>query len=123
MSGKNQLTKLAAFVLCMPVTATAHSNVTDPWDRPAEAQNQREGLLEVARTADTGNGSVGKRQDREDGIANVEPLARIDNRIDNRIENRIRNRVGRHFDLTATATSPFERANDEVREPEQRGTR
>ncbi len=69
---------------------------------------------DTGRTAQTGVGEVGQRQDVQDAAANIEPLGRVGNRVQNRIENRIRNRIDRTYDPTANATSPFERAEDRI---------
>ena len=79
-----------------------------------QANNQNEGLVEAARTADTGIGEVGRRQTARDGPVMREPLDRIDSRINNRVQNRIRNRIDRYYDPTANAMSPFERAERET---------
>lgn len=60
-------------------------------------------------------GVVGQRQERGQGTANIQPMARIANRIQNRVQNRIQNRIDRSYDPQANAASPFAVAEDQVR--------
>src|SRR3546814_19446826 len=48
------------------------------------------------RVAESAVGKAGQRQAREQTQANIEPMARLDNRINNRVQNRIRNRNERY---------------------------
>lgn len=64
---------------------------------------------------DAGAGTVGQRQTRESSKANIDPIARINNRVSNRVQSRIRSRIDRYYDPSVNAASPFEMAGDQVR--------
>lgn len=70
---------------------------------------------------DAGAGTVGQRQTRESSKANIDPIARINNRVSNRVQSRIRSRIDRYYDPTANAASPFEMAGDQVRKTPRGG--
>lgn len=88
-----------------------------------QAATQNEGLQQSARTADTGIGEVGQRQNVRDGAALQEPLDRIASRINNRVQNRLRNRIDRNYDPTANATSPYLNADSQTRASRVTGPR
>lgn len=67
------------------------------------------------RVASSAAGQAGQRQTREQPIAGIEPLARIDNRIQNRVQSRQRTRIDRFYDPQANARSPFETAAERAR--------
>ncbi len=104
----------AAQLLVLNALATAQTLPIDPSDRPTPVRDQGEGMRDVARTADVGVGEVGQRQTKENAAVNIYPTGRIENRIENRVQNRIRNRIDRTYDPTANATSPFERAENNI---------
>lgn len=68
-------------------------------------------------------GQVGQRQTRDQTVAGIEPLARINNRIQNRVQSRQRNRIDRFYDPRANAISPFEVAGDQARNAANTGRR
>lgn len=83
---------------------------------PDQATTQNDGVRDIGRTADTGIGVVGQRQTAAAAVPSVEPMGRINSRIPNRVQNRLRNRIDRNYDPTINATSPFEAADERVRE-------
>ena len=78
-------------------------------------KSQAVGWRQTTRTADTGSGEIGQRQTRDDTTSIVAPLGRITSRIESRVQNRLRNRLDRSYDPTASASTPFERAEARVR--------
>lgn len=70
---------------------------------------------------DAGAGTVGQRQTRESSKANIDPIARINNRVSNRVQSRIRSRIDRYYDPSTNAASPFEVAGDQVRKTPRGG--
>ena len=77
---------------------------------PVAAQEAKD-----ARVADSAVGEAGQRQNKEHGVAGIQPMARIDNRISNRVQSRLRNRLDRYYDPQANAVSPFVVAGDQAR--------
>ena len=94
-------------LLSGPANAQAQS-------RPAGAQAPLVVDPQVARTADTGAGSIGQRQTRAKPRIPIEPMARINSRIASRVQNRIRNRIDRSYAAQADTTSSFETAADVI---------
>lgn len=117
-SGLTGITWLVALLLGTPVMAQTFP--IEPNTGTANAETGGQDLSDVGRTAQTGEGEVGQRQEPRNMAPNIRPLGRIDNRIENRIQNRLRNRIDRNYDATANATAPFERAEDETRKVERR---
>ena len=60
-------------------------------------------------------GRIGERLTRDDISANIEPMARIDNRIQNRVQSRLRTRIDRNYNPDAVFLSPYETAADRAR--------
>lgn len=79
------------------------------------AERQRERAPSQGKTAETSVGTVGQRQTRSAPVANIKPTKRINNRVANRVQNRVPNRIDPGYDPAASATSPFARAEDQVR--------
>lgn len=104
------------------VSTGAQELPIDPSNSPGVA-TQTEGLRDLGRTADTGTGAVGQRQTATIGVPSAKPMGRINSRIPNRVQNRLRNRIDRSYDPTANTTSPFEAADDRVRESGRAGAR
>ncbi|OYZ78992.1 MAG: hypothetical protein B7Y12_09155 [Rhizobiales bacterium 24-66-13] len=77
----------------------------------ASAQAQEE--TRSGQVAESAVGQVGQRQTASNSQANIEPMARLNNRIPNRVQNRIRNRIDRFYDPTANTASPFEVAAEQ----------
>ena len=77
---------------------------------PAVAQQ-----VEGGRVAGSAVGEAGQRQTRDQAVANIDPLDRIDSRIPNRVQSRIRNRIDRYYDPRANTTSPFVVAGEQAR--------
>jgi hypothetical protein len=67
----------------------------------------------VGSVATSSVGAAGQRREQNQGIANIKPTARVENRIANRVQSRIRNRIDRNYDPQANATSPFKVAADQ----------
>lgn len=63
---------------------------------------------------ETGTGTVGQRQTRDEVAPNIEPLGRITSRVSNRVQNRLRNRIDRQYDSQANANSPFAIAEEQA---------
>lgn len=83
---------------------------------PAAARGRPQAVGQSGgQVAESSVGKAGQRQTREQSPANIAPMGRIDNRIGNRVQNRLRNRIGRSYDPSANATSPFATAADQVR--------
>lgn len=80
---------------------------------PTVAQEQ--GQPGPDQLAESAVGKIGQRQAREQKQANIEPMARINNRVLNRVQNRIRNRIDRYYNPRANVTSPFEVAVEQTR--------
>lgn len=102
---------------------SAQSQVAAPSSLQTAAQGDADGMREISRTADAGVGEVGQRQTRDDYAPRIEPTGRLSTRVENRIQNRLRNRIDQNYDATANATSPFERANQRVRNVDRLGPR
>ncbi len=60
-------------------------------------------------------GETGRRQTKEEGVAGIKPMTRIESRIMNRVQSRIRNRIDRYYDPQANAISPFAVAGENAR--------
>jgi hypothetical protein len=69
----------------------------------------------VARTAETGQGEIGRRQTQDEAAPNVQPLVRISNRIDSRINLRIQNRLDRFNSSEADVKTRVEAAVNTAR--------
>lgn len=69
------------------------------------------GALKAGRTAETGAGEVGQRQETDQVAPNIESMGRINNRIQNRVENRLDSRIDRDRDSTSGTISSFEGAS------------
>lgn len=105
----------AALALCgMATGANAQQFPIEP-SMSSDAANQNEGMRDAGRTAQTGIGEVGQRQEPAESAPNLRPLDRLESRVQNRVQNRIRNRIDRNYDPKANATSPFETAEDRAR--------
>lgn len=85
----------------------------------ADAGQEQPTRPSPGRLAESEVGEVGRRQTRDQEIANIKPAARINNRIANRVQSRIRNRIDRNYDPQANATSPFSVADAESRDTRQ----
>lgn len=84
--------------------------------RPPDDTGPRQKAGSVATSS---VGTVGQRQEESQGVANIEPVARLDTRIANRVQSRIRNRIDRYYDPEANATSPFKVAADQAADTNQ----
>lgn len=61
------------------------------------------------------SGNVGHRQSRDEAVANLQAMERIDTRINSRVQSRVRNRLDRYYDPKANAESPFKIAGEQAR--------
>jgi hypothetical protein len=90
---------------------------------PTEQQRQRHEDADASQAPGQGNnaqsavGVVGKRQDRNQPVAGIMPMARVNSRIANRVQSRIRNRIDRNYSPGANTASPFEVATDQSEKP------
>lgn len=77
---------------------------------PATAQDPQTGQV-----AESAVGQAGRRQTREQPMAGIEPMARVNSRIQSRVQSRIHNRLDRFYDPQVNTASPFEVASDQAR--------
>lgn len=71
------------------------------------------------RLSETPNGSVGRRQSRNEIAPNAAPMARVNSRIASRVQLRIGSRIERYFAAPDDALSAFGTAANQARTQNQ----
>lgn len=84
--------------------------------RPPAGDDTNTDRQKVGSVATSSVGAAGQRQENNQSVANIKPMARIDTRIANRVQSRVRNRIDRFYDPQANATSAFKVAADQTRQ-------
>ena len=118
---KHALTLLSAGVAAVwlvpaPCAAQAQQapQATDPSNYPIDlsmpfqkAASEETSQKKPGSLAATSVGTAGQRRDKNQGVANIKPMGRLQSRIASRVQSRIRNRIDRFYDPQANAQSPF----------------
>lgn len=96
-------------------TANDYPDIPQQVEPAAPVQSTGQSTVSQGQTGNTGNGQIGQRQSRQQGITDVRPLGRVNNRIANRVQNRVRNRIDPSYNPQADATSSFATADEQTR--------
>lgn len=81
------------------------------------AEPQNDSQNKIGRTAETGSGEVGQREEAISRQSIVQTLGRINSRINARIDNRLDMRIDRNYDPSLDVTSSTDTAESEIRNP------
>lgn len=92
---------------------TVGTMAQEPGRQPAAASDGS--LRSVSRTAETGVGKVGQRQEGPETARILTKPGRLSSRINNRIQSRIPNRIDDTYDSSADPTEQIQQADDRQR--------